>query len=87
MFCMEIITDGNVSAHRAILMARSDVMKAMFTRDFRESRSRSVRNLLLKVLSIPSTATESSSEVLINTGDITRGENRRLLAFLGVHLY
>ncbi len=44
---MEIATDGNVSAHRAILMARSDVMKAMFTRDFRESRSRSVGTIII----------------------------------------
>lgn len=34
--------DGKVPAHRALLMARSDVMRAMFSGDFRERRSQSV---------------------------------------------
>ncbi|CAG7716727.1 unnamed protein product [Allacma fusca] len=36
------LDDGKVPAHRAILMARSDVMRAMFSGDFREKRSQSV---------------------------------------------
>ncbi|CAL8077788.1 unnamed protein product [Orchesella dallaii] len=39
MFHMD---DGKVPAHRALLMARSDVMRAMFSGDFRERRSQSV---------------------------------------------
>ena len=36
------LDDGKASAHRAILMARSDVMRAMFSGDFRERRSQCV---------------------------------------------
>lgn len=37
------LDDGSVEAHRGILANRSDVMRAMFSGDFRESHSRIVR--------------------------------------------
>ncbi len=41
-YCSDVIfqlEDGQVSAHRALLMCRSEVMRAMFSRDFVERRS------------------------------------------------
>lgn len=42
------LDDGSVPAHKAILTARCDVMKAMFSGDFRESSAKvvSVRDFL-----------------------------------------
>lgn len=37
------LDDGTVAAHKAILMARCDVMRAMFAGDFRESAAKVVR--------------------------------------------
>lgn len=36
------LDDGNIPAHRAILTARCDVMKAMFSGDFREGNAKVV---------------------------------------------
>lgn len=36
------LDDGSVPAHKAILTARCDVMKAMFSGDFRESSAKVV---------------------------------------------
>lgn len=37
------LDDGNMSAHRAILTTRCDMMKAMFSGDYRESSAKVVR--------------------------------------------
>lgn len=43
------LDDGNLPAHRAILTARCDMMKAMFSGDFRESSAKVVSiNKLIK---------------------------------------
>lgn len=43
------LDDGSVPAHKAILTARCDVMKAMFSGDFRESSAKVVNISLLKL--------------------------------------
>lgn len=42
------LDDGSVPAHKAILTARCDVMKAMFSGDFRESSAKVVSTFLFK---------------------------------------
>ena len=45
------LDDGSVPAHKAILTARCDVMKAMFSGDFRESSAKVVStSSFLKVI-------------------------------------
>ena len=39
------LDDGSVPAHKAILTARCDVMKAMFSGDFRESSAKVVSKM------------------------------------------
>ena len=39
------LDDGSIPAHRAILTARCDMMKAMFSGDFRESSAKVVSKL------------------------------------------
>jgi len=42
------LDDGSVPAHKAILTARCDVMKAMFSGDFRESSAKVVSVFLVR---------------------------------------
>lgn len=44
------LDDGHMKAHRAILVARCDVMRAMLDGDFREAHSNLVNTLSLWVL-------------------------------------
>jgi hypothetical protein len=46
------LDDGSVPAHKAILTARCDVMKAMFSGDFRESSAKVVSVFCLVRFSI-----------------------------------
>lgn len=39
------VDDGTCTAHKAMLTARCDVMKAMFSGDFRESQAKVVRKI------------------------------------------
>jgi BTB/POZ domain len=41
------LDDGLIAAHKALLMARCDVMRAMFSGDFRESAAKVVSEIVL----------------------------------------
>lgn len=44
------VDDGACTAHKALLTARCDVMKAMFSGDFRESQAKVVSRVFISVL-------------------------------------
>lgn len=54
------LDDGSIPAHRAILTARCDMMKAMFSGDFRESSAKIVSVLQTK-FSNPKTKLKKST--------------------------